>query len=70
MEEYWKNNNWCNNYYYIGYIFNEIVGYKNIAIFVVKLLVYTLLYISIMYKFFMNIEEKSKIKSLILKFKR
>lgn len=54
----------------IGYIFNEIVGYKNIAIFVVKLLVYTLLYISIMYKFFMNIEEKSKIKSLILKFKR
>ena len=54
----------------IGYIFNEIVGYKNIAIFVVKLLVYTLLYISIMYKFFMNIEEKSKIKNLILKFKR
>ena len=35
-----------------------------------KLLVYTLLYIGIMYKFFMNIEEKSKIKILILKFKR
>ena len=54
----------------IGYIFNEIIEDKNIVVFVMKLLVYTLLYVSIMYKFFMNIEEKSKIKSLVLKFKR
>lgn len=51
----------------IGYIFNEIVENKNILVFVIKLLVYTLLYIGIMYKFFMNIEEKSKIKKLIMK---
>lgn len=54
----------------IGYIFNGIIEDKNIIVFVMKLLVYALLYISIMYKFFMNIEEKSKIKSLVLKFKR
>lgn len=54
----------------IGYIFNGIIEDKNIVVFVMKLLVYTLLYIGIMYKFFMNIEEKSKIKNLILKFKR
>ena len=54
----------------IGYIFNEMIEDKNIIVFVMKLLVYTLLYISIMYKFFMNIEEKSKIKSLVLRFKR
>lgn len=53
----------------IGYIFNEIIEDKNIIVFVMKLLVYTLLYIGIMYKFFMNIEEKSKIKRLIFKFK-
>ena len=54
----------------IGYIFNGIIEDNNIVVFVMKLLVYTLLYISIMYKFFMNIEEKSKIKNLVLKFKR
>lgn len=54
----------------IGYIFNGIIEDKNIVVFVMKLLVYTLLYIGIMYKFFMNIEEKSKIKNLVLKFKR
>lgn len=54
----------------IGYIFNGMIEDKNIVVFIVKLLVYTLLYIGIMYKFFMNINEKSKIKSLVLKIKR
>lgn len=54
----------------LGYIFNEIIEEKNIVIFIIKLLVYVLLYIGIMYKFFMNIKEKSKIKNLVLKFKR
>lgn len=53
----------------IGYIFNELIENKTIIIFVIKLLAYSLLYIGIMYKFFMNIEEKFKIKNLILKFK-
>lgn len=53
----------------IGYIFNGIIEDKNVIVFIMKLLVYTLLYIGIMYKFFMNIEEKSKIKRLIFKFK-
>lgn len=51
----------------IGYIFNEMIEDKNIIVFIMKLLIYTLLYIGIMYKFFMNIEEKSKIKKLIMK---
>lgn len=46
----------------IGYIFNEMIEDKNIIVFIMKLLIYTILYIGIMYKFFMNIEEKSKIK--------
>ncbi|MGO5440462.1 lipopolysaccharide biosynthesis protein [Megamonas funiformis] len=54
----------------IGYIFNGVIEDKNIIVFIMKLLIYTLLYIGIMYKFFMNIEEKSKIKNLVLKFKR
>lgn len=54
----------------IGYIFNGIIEDKNIIVFIMKLLVYTLLYIGIMYKFFMNIEEKYKIKNIILKFRR
>lgn len=54
----------------IGYIFNGIIEDNNIIVFIMKLLVYTLLYIGVMYKFFMNIEEKSKIKSLVLRFKR
>lgn len=53
----------------IGYIFNSIVENKNIVVFIVKLLVYTLMYIAIMYKFFMNSKEKSKIKTLIFNFK-
>lgn len=51
----------------IGYIFNRIIEDENIIIFIMKLLVYAILYIIIMYKFFMNIEEKSKIKNLVLK---
>lgn len=54
----------------IGYIFNRIIEDENVIIFITKLLVYVVLYIGIMYKFFMNIEEKSKIKNLVLKFKR
>lgn len=54
----------------IGYIFNGMIEDNNIIVFVMKLLIYTILYIGIMYKFFINIEEKSKIKSLVLKFKR
>ena len=54
----------------IGYVFNRMIEDKNTVVFIMKLLIYTLLYIGIMYKFFMNIEEKSKIKSLVLKFKR
>lgn len=54
----------------IGYVFNGMIENKNIIIFIIKLLVYTLLYVGIMYKFFMNIEEKTKIKNLVLKFKR
>lgn len=53
----------------IGYIFNLIIEDKNVIIFVIKLLLYTLLYIAIMYKFFMSIEEKYKIRCLILRFK-
>lgn len=51
----------------IGYIFNRIIEDENVIIFITKLLVYVVLYIVIMYKFFMNIEEKSKIKKIILK---
>lgn len=51
----------------IGYIFNRIIEDENVIIFITKLLVYVVLYIGIMYKFFMNIEEKSKIKKLIMK---
>ena len=54
----------------IGYIFNGMIEDKNIIVFIMKLLIYTILYIGVMYKFFMNIDEKSKIKSLVLKFKR
>lgn len=54
----------------IGYVFNGIIEDKNIVVFIMKLLVYTLLYVGIMYKFFMNIEEKSKVKNLVFKFKR
>lgn len=54
----------------IGYVFNGMIENKNIIMFIIKLLVYTLLYVGIMYKFFMNIEEKTKIKNLVLKFKR
>lgn len=53
----------------IGYIFNLIIEDKNVIIFVIKLLLYTLLYVAIMYKFFMSIEEKYKIRCLILRFK-
>lgn len=51
----------------IGYIFNGIIEDRNIVVFIMKLLVYTLFYLGIMYKFFMNVEEKSKIKNIILK---
>lgn len=54
----------------IGYIFNRMIEDKNTVVFIMKLLIYTLLYIGIMYKFFMNIEEKYKIKNIILKFRR
>lgn len=51
----------------IGFILNIVIIDKNIVVFFSKLLIYTILYILVMYKFFMNIEEKSKIKNLILK---
>lgn len=51
----------------IAYGINVFTSYENNIIFIIKLFVYTVIYVCIMYRFFMNTEEKSKIKNIVHK---
>lgn len=52
----------------IAYAVNSIILSLNIFVFVIKLIIYTSIYVLVMYKLFMNVEEKEKIKNLVRKF--
>lgn len=52
------------------YILNSYIGINGIIIFIIKITIFTLIYLLIMYRFFMNIDEKIKIKNIICKIKR
>ena len=53
----------------IGFVLKYFIDFKNLWIFVMSLIVYTIIYIMIMYIGFMNYDEKNKIKSIILRIK-
>ena len=52
----------------VAYAVNTVIFSLNIFVFVIKLIIYTSIYVLVMYKLFMNVEEKEKIKNLVRKF--
>lgn len=53
----------------ICYIINSFIDIDSISFFVIKLILFTIVYILVMYKFFMNVGEKEKIINLINRLK-
>lgn len=54
----------------IGFAINSIINVQNLWLFGLSLVIYTAFYIGAMYSWFMNDDEQSKVKNIILKFKR
>lgn len=54
----------------IGFAINSIINVQNLWLFGLSLVIYTAFYIGAMYSWFMNDDEQSKMKNIILKIKR
>lgn len=54
----------------IGFVVNSFVSTHNLWSFIFSLIVYTAFYLIVMYSWFMNNDEQSKVKNIILKIKR
>ena len=50
-----------------GYLLNDFLCSNSISIFCIKILIYTLWYCFVMYKWFMNKEEREKVQVIINK---
>ncbi|MDM8144313.1 oligosaccharide flippase family protein [Megamonas hypermegale] len=53
----------------IAYGVNTITFNQNNLVFVIKLVVYALIYITMMYKFLMNADEKEKVRKIVCRFR-
>ena len=53
----------------IAYGVNIITFNQNNLVFVIKLVVYALIYITMMYKFLMNADEKEKVRKIVCRFR-
>lgn len=51
------------------YVLNSIISIGGTNIFIIKIMVFLIVYVLIMYKFFMNMDEKIKIKTFIYRIK-
>ena len=53
----------------IGYGVNTITFNQNNLVFIMKLVVYALVYVIMMHKFFMNADEKEKVRKIVCRFR-